>query len=343
MKIPIQNIYFLLCYAWNQLEEKEKINVEASDYNSYINLFAKILLNGSVYLFKRGLDRDYISYEEVIAGIRGKIDFGVSLKLNLFHQARAFCSFDELDYNILHNQIIKTTIGKVLKVQDLDKEIRNRLAEVYKRFKNVDEVKINGNIYKNVRLHRNNQFYRFLLNVSRIINENLVLDEKTGDYQFMDFVRDEHKMAYVFENFVRNFYAKEQSVFRVKPELINWIATTENEKDLAYLPLMKTDISLDSPQRKIIIDTKYYLEALKPHHDQNKVISANLYQLFSYVKNVEAQGEVARNCEGILLYPTVQDEIDLNYKMENHTIRIKTICLNQDWRSIYSGLLEIIQ
>lgn len=24
MRIPIQNIYFLLCYAWNKLDEKER-------------------------------------------------------------------------------------------------------------------------------------------------------------------------------------------------------------------------------------------------------------------------------------------------------------------------------
>jgi 5-methylcytosine-specific restriction enzyme subunit McrC len=111
---------------------------------------------------------------------------------------------------------------------------------------------------------------------------------------------------------------------------------------MEFLPLMKTDISITSKDRKIIIDAKYYKECLQEHYNKETIRSSNLYQLFTYVKNAEAQGGSARNCEGILIYPTVQKEADLNYMMESHKISIKTLNLNQNWKRISDDLMRII-
>ena len=105
---------------------------------------------------------------------------------------------------------------------------------------------------------------------------------------------------------------------------------------------MKTDISITSEKRKIIIDTKYYRECLQEYYNKETIISSNLYQIFTYVKNAEAQGGSAINCEGILIYPTVRKELDVTFPMENHKISIKTINLNQGWNDISKDLLKII-
>jgi len=66
------------------------------------------------------------------------------------------------------------------------------------------------------------------------------------------------------------------------------------------------------------------------------------YQIFTYVKNAEALGGAAINCEGILIYPTVRKELDVSYPMENHKISVKTINLKQGWKDISSDLMKII-
>lgn len=344
MEIPIQNIYYLLCYAWNQLEEKDKIKVEASDYKSYINLFARIHINGCGYLFKRGLDREYLKYEEIINGVKGKIDLTNTLKRYLHKQAQTYCIYDELDYNVLHNQIILSTIKKVLNCKELYPSLKVRLREVYSMFKKVDEIKITSKLYNKVKLHRNNQFYKFILNVTRIINENISLDEKSGTYQFLDFTRDEKKMALLFESFVRNFYRKEQTTYKVGRELINWDVELLGGGSVDILPVMQTDISLESSERKIIIDTKYYKETLTAHHGKEILRSEHLNQIFAYLDNVEAKGgTINKNCSGILLYPTVRCNLDESFRKKNHIIRIKTINLIQEWKGIEEDLLKIIE
>jgi len=343
-KIPIENIYYLLCYSWNQLDASNRIRVSASDYTQYIDLFAKVLNNGCSYILKRGLDRTYKNEFEELTQVHGKIDFKNNLRNLSVPSLRLHCDFDELSQDILHNQIIKATLNKLLRVKNLDRSIRLELLEVYKRFLHISDIALTSNHFAKVNLHRNNLFYRFVLNVAFIIHENISLNEDTGSYEFIDFVRDEKKMAKLFEHFVRNLFkeALRNSDFNVGSETIMWNVTQKGDNNIDFLPIMKTDISLTSPNRKIIIDTKYYAECLNEYYDKEKIISANLYQMYAYVKNAEVQGGSAINSEGLLLYPTVSKEHSITNIIDNHKITIKTINLNQHWRLIRNDLLEII-
>lgn len=83
---------------------------------------------------------------------------------------------------------------------------------------------------------------------------------------------------------------------------------------------MQTDISLESENRKIIIDTKYYHEALNEYYEKEKIRSINMYQIFAYLKNLESTKEINRYCEGILLYPTVTKDLDINITTHGHLV-----------------------
>ena len=67
-------------------------------------------------------------------------------------------------------------------------------------------------------------------------------------------------MGELFEQFVRNFYAKEQSQYRVSASHVRWdVDETESTSGgLNLLPGMKTGICLESAKDKLIIDCKFY-------------------------------------------------------------------------------------
>jgi len=342
MDIPIQNIYYLLCYAWNKLPEKDIVNVNADNFKKILDLFARVLINGCIHLFKRGLDRNYILISENIRGIKGKFLLNQSLKRNILIQGIAHCEYDEFHHNVIHNQIIKTTIYHLTLFKELDSSLKNILLDLHKKFYDIDIIKLNSNSFCNIKLHKNNFFYDFLLKICKIIYENLLVDESSGRYIFRDFLRDEDKMAIVFENFVRNFYKKTFPEYNVKSESISWNLKPEIESDAEYLPQMITDISIETPSKKIIIDTKYYKEALTGRYNKDKFHSANIYQLYSYLGNIEARGGKNEYCEGILLYPTVEDNIDKSFSYGNHKIMFKTVNLAEDWKDIEKRLISII-
>ena len=343
MHIPIQNIYYLLSYAWNKLEESKIVGVQNIRCDTLVDLFAKVLANGISYILRRGIDRGYLLHLEETGTLRGKVDFNTTLKRTHFSTPQVYCEYDELNYNVLHNQILKTTLDKLIRFQELDHAIRADLIFLYRTLKEVELIRLTKRHFGLVQLHSNNAFYDLLLHICELIHENLFVSEEDGTSKFRDFVRDEKKMAALFEAFVRNFYKHEQNTFIVSRENIAWNARPLNEDSHGFLPIMQTDISLTSSTQKIIIDTKYYVEALQTYHEKGSIRSLHLYQMHAYMNNLPASEKARLACEGILLYPKVQEDLDLKYEFPEYQLRVKTIDLSQpDWKDICKDLLNMI-
>jgi len=222
-----------------------------------------------------------------------------------------------------------------------DEGIRGQLGDVLLWLSDVEPTQISTECFRRIQLHRNNAFYGFLLNVCELIHHNLLVSELTGETRFRDFLQDERQMAKLFELFVRNFYRREQSEFSSKSDTIEWDGTAFDDESEAALPKMRTDISLTSPRRKIIIDTKYYQKALTSHYAKDIVQSGHLYQIYAYIKNYERRNKADTPTEGVLLYPTVHKEFDLNYELGGHRVRALTLNLNQDWKGIHQDLMDL--
>ena len=342
-KIPTQNIYYLLCYSWNKLEEKDIVQVTSIDSTNILDLFAKVLIEGVKHLFKRGLDRGYLSNEDQTKCLRGKICFGATYKKNLMAKALVQCKFDEFNHNVLHNRIIKSTIGLLINYDSLDRDLQNQLSGLFRKMHLIDIIELRNTLFSRVQIYKNNAFYDFLLKICEIIYENLLISEETGKSKFRDFLRDEHRMATVFENFVRNFYRLEVPGCKVKSEVISWDATPLDEFSKSYLPKMVTDVSVEFEDFKIVIEEKYYKKALLEFYGKEKYRSVHFYQLFSYLKNLEAKGGLNTNCSGILLYPTVYSMPPSKGTMLNgHKVMVQSINLNQDWKLIHNDLIELL-
>ncbi len=344
MKIPIQNIYYLLCYAWNKLNEADLIKVTPLDRHTVLDLLANVLATGVGHLLKQGLDRGYVPHKEETSTIRGKVMFTQTLKRTYFQQPKVYCEFDDLSHNIRHNQIIKTMLDKLHRCTELDVEIRLKVRDRLRRLPGIDVIPLTRRDFGRVQLHSNNSFYEFLLRVCELLFDNLLPSEEEGEIRFQDFERDERKMAYLFEEFVRNFYKLEQEAYHVRRENINWLlATNIDKKESIFSKIMQTDISLSSPLNKIIIDTKFYREALQKYYDREKVISANLYQIHAYMTNLMAYEQKPIDYEGILLYPTVDQSICESEMTHGYRFTVATINLNQTWNDIHRDLLRLIK
>ena len=339
MEIPIQNIYYLLCYAWNMLEEGNIVDIKELDSNELIDLYAKVLSNGVGHLLKRGIDRNYVLAEEDIRTIKGKLDIGYTYRHNLTRVGKTHCHFDELSHNITHNRILKSTICFLISSDDLDEKSREELIRVYDYFHQVEKISITSKLFRQVHIHRNNSFYHFLMDICELIFENMFINQENGKTKFRDFLQDEKRMWKVFQSFVKNFYLRTGNFDEVKSEIINWNITAD---DKSLLPIMMTDVSMRINNRKIIIDTKYYKEALQINYDKQTIISGNLFQLYSYLKQEEYKNECSLKTEGILLYPAVDSNVDFKGEIEGHKIKVQTLNLNQNWRDIETDLYKLV-
>lgn len=338
--IPIENIYYMLCYSWDKLGyiDRNKIGIEES--KDIQNLLCRILVDEVDILIKKGVKKNYKSINESGSLIKGKIDFNRSIKFKSTKQCKMNYYYDELDENILINTIIKTTLVNLIKLDSLESNNKNKVKRLIKYFSFIDTIVLSKKIFKGILFNRMNKEYKFIVNICELIFDNLLINKSGNDAEFYNFIEDERKMAYLFECFVRNFYKRELKGAKVYREDIRWNLKGDF---LEFLPKMQTDISLEYNGKKYIIDTKYYRKSLVNNYGREKIISGNLYQIFSYLKNNEYKSEMNKYATGILLYPRVDKSLDLEYSMENHYINIYTVNLNSKWININNRLLSLIK
>lgn len=97
--IPIQNIYYMLSYAFKVLNEQGYKNIATEQFDNVAELFAAILSKGVYVQIKRGLSRDYINQTESLSTLRGRIEISESLRTMSILKGQVVCSYDDFSVN----------------------------------------------------------------------------------------------------------------------------------------------------------------------------------------------------------------------------------------------------
>ncbi|WP_100398861.1 5-methylcytosine restriction system specificity protein McrC [Bacillus sp. FJAT-44742] len=336
-KVPIKNLYYMLVYAWDHPYEKNLISVYEEDEKDLINLLSKVLIGKVQSLIKRGFYKEYMEEEEESDIIRGKILFQKSINTFSYKRGRMHIQHEEMSTDILHNQIIKATLFTLLTHVQLERKYKEEIKGITAYFTRVSLIKLNNKLFQEIRIHRNNQHYKFILQICRFLYETSFLNEGERDIQFHDLNREHYQLARLFESFVKNFYRKEITGSNARSESLYWPAEGDN---ISSLPKMKTDISLEVGNKKFIIDTKFYKDTFSTQWYKETVRSSHLYQLFAYLKNDEYY--TGNKATGILLYPRIDKDITWIYHIHEFEIIICTLDLMKPWKKIHERLLDVI-
>lgn len=339
--IPIKNIYYMLSYAFQILNEQGYKNLATEDFDNAGDLCAAILIRGITYQLKRGLGREYISETDTISAIRGKIEITESIKNQSMIRSQMVCTYDEFLVDSPLNQIIKSTVMLLLK-GDISKSRKKELRKLMVYFDDVSVVDVRS-INWAINYNRNNQTYRLLITVCYLVVKGLLQSKSDGSVKMMDFL-DEQRMCHLYEKFILGYYKKHYSPrITASASQIEWAL---DDGISTMLPTMQSDIMLTYKKgdvnKTLIIDAKYYAHTTQVQYDVHTLHSNNLYQVFTYVKNKASKGgEVS----GMLLYAKTDEEIYPNneYQMSGNKITVRTLDLNCDFESIAAQLDNIVQ
>ena len=241
------------------------------------------------------------------------------------------------------NKTIKN--GEVLSLaacSDVEKDLRHRLMTSARRMAGVSPIRLSSDLFHRVQLSRNTSQYGLLMRVCELVFHALLPDEKGDGSKFQSILEDETRMSALFEDFLRNFFRSELPRYKAASEIMPWLAEADDEGDLAYLPIMKTDITLRSGARTIVADAKYYREVLAGGRYDPKVRSAHLYQLSTYLAHVR-QREPGQDLSGLLIYPTGGQSLRLKYHLLGIPITVATVDLSAEWPEIHYELIELIE
>jgi 5-methylcytosine-specific restriction enzyme subunit McrC len=329
--IPIRNIYYLLSYAWNLLAEAEVLAVQTEDLPNVLNLLTRLLTHGTQRLLKRGMDRGYLPQTDVLTTLRGKVAFAASSRRMLLEQAKAQCDFEEFLPDLLHNRILKATLQMLVLSPDIAARQRAEVQAVLRRMADISPLQIRKAHFNQIRLHRNNAHYRLLMHICELVHANLLVNEQTGQMTFRDLLRDERQMAQLFEAFVANFYREETDWQVTTQERIPWNCPNPS----SLLPEMHADAVLRGPGRVVVVECKFYRETLQvgPWSDRAKLHSPHLYQLTSYLENLQVSCR-HQPVEGLLVYPVVGLHVHEDLLLSGKLIRARTLDLSCSWEAI---------
>ena len=342
--VPLATLYYFLCYAWNRLPDPALLRATAATpFQRPLELLAQVLLPAVRRRLRAGLPLAYQAQEAELTTLRGRIELTPSLVRGALPQGRAWCAFDELSPASPLHTLLAHTLDALAGAAGLPLALRREARAVRRRLPAAAAAPLpTAATFQELRRQRPAAEAAFLLHVCELIWQTaLPAPTAGGRGRFRDFRRDEALMARLFEQFVRNFYRREQRRFRVFAETIAWQAQAPQPTDLALLPTMLTDTTLEAPDRKIILDTKYYAAALRPRYDRQRLISPHLYQLYAYLQNQRpAPGQAL---EGILLYPAAAQALDLRYTLGGFPVRVVTLNLHQPWPGIAADLLALLE
>lgn len=344
--IFIKNIYYMLSYAFTPLKQSVYDDIQKESFDNIHNLFGAILSKGIGMQLKQGLYRTYINRVEPLSVVREKIDMPGTIWNKLEHRMCVTCDYDELSENNLLNQILKSTVLLLLRQKDVDERYKAELKKEMLYFSAVDEIELSGIRWSDIRFQRNNRTYQLLLGICQLLIEGSLMTTEKGEYHLAHFV-DEKRISRLYEKFILEYYAQEFGE-RIK-EFSSRAAQIPWQLDDGYdalLPVMQTDITLTYGHQILIIDAKYYRRTIQTNYGVQTLHSGNLYQIFTYVKNKEAQlSGTGYKVSGMLLYAKTDEELvpDNIYQMSGNQISVKTLDLNHEFSEIEGQLKQIVK
>lgn len=335
--ILIQNIYYMLSYAFKVLRESNYRDIETEEFENVAELLSEILIKAVKLELKRGILKDYVDTEESLSTIRGKVNISESVKQQTLINSKVVCKYDEFTENVYLNRIIKTTFSYLLH-SNISKERKKKIKNVLVFFKEVELLEINSINWQMI-FNKNNQNYRMIISICNLVIKGLIQTTSNGKTRLLDFI-DEQKMSSLYEKFILEYFKKEHPIIETNASFINW--QLDDDFDM-FLPRMRSDITLSKDNKILIIDAKYYSDNMQHYYDGNSIISANIYQIFTYVKNMSL-GNERKVVSGMLLYAKTKSDIqpDATYKMSGNIIKVKTLDLNQPFEYIKEQLNYIV-
>ena len=338
--IRIQNIYYMLAYAFQILNEQGYKNIATEDFDNTAELCAAILSRGISTQIKRGLGKEYIPRTEALSSLRGKIDIAETIKTQALQRKQVVCSYDEFSVNSYMNRIIKSTMLLLLRA-DITKSRKKELRKLLVFFDEVEAIDLYSANWS-MQYRRNNQTYRMLISICYLVVKGLLQTQSDGTTKLMDFL-DEQRMHRLYEKFILEYYRREYPQITANASQIPWQL---DDNMGAMLPVMQSDIMLSYGEKMLIIDAKYYSHSTQIQYDKHTIHSGNIYQIFTYVKNKEMElADQPHEVSGMLLYAKTDEDVypENEYHMSGNRIEVRTLNLDGDFASIKAQLDEIVE
>ena len=359
-KIPVRNLWLLMLYALdfrahynNETFSEEKSPEDIPD------LIAEVLTRAVEDRLRRNLSVGFDRRQAVLTRVRGRIDHIRTERRRLLRQGRIACSFDALTADTPSNRFVKAALvvlGQKVRDKELGQRCRADATALEKAGVIKDGLRAAGLGVGNAPLmtaSRAKPEDRRMLAAAELALNLRLPTEEAGRSNLPAPDRSVYWIRTLFEKAVGGFYDVKLSPQGWKIDAGSWIRwqveqSTENMERI--LPGMERDIVLERPdthtskESRIVIDTKF-TDIIRPsRHGTPRLDGKHIYQMYAYLRSQEKPNNdpPSMSASGILLHPSVGEDVDESATIQGHRIRFATVDLAVDYESMKDRLLGLV-
>ncbi|MDD5615782.1 MAG: hypothetical protein PHH85_06220 [Candidatus Methanoperedens sp.] len=328
------NLLVLLRYAFDLKAYENEIAAMHKKPADWFEILTFLYAKNLQEALKRGIFRNYITYEENLGVLKGKWLISQHLKINRFQKHRFYVQYDEFSPDNLLNQVLKHAAIQ-MRCRSMYASNRQQLAMLSDW---MDEVilpsALNNAVLEQIIFTRLNERFRPLFNLAKLFLEHQATETKVGATSAFAYTFDMNKL---FEKFIARFIQEHRGRIlggtgyehcAILEQAIGdrrWIAKDANKKNIFQ---MKPDIIFKDGQNgnvSLVIDTKYKIldgEDRKMGISQEDMYQAAVYAQVYHCRRV------------VLIYPQVDNiaPIQKNFKLNglDASVEVRTVNLSID-------------
>ena len=274
--------YAMACYAMGAYKSQEQRLFDFEEDQTLPDTLALALSAAARRAFSRGLLHDYLTREEALYTVRGRIRFDEQIRRRFGIPMPIEVRYDEFTDDILANRLVKAATARLGRMRLRSEKARNDLGRIAGMLDNISTVEFAPKDVPEVRFDRLNDHYRSVVELSRLILRHSAFESRRGQVRASGFLMD---MNVVFQEFVT---VALREALGVSADAFG--ERTINSLDKRGRVHLRPDLAWrEGSTYSFVGDAKYK----RIVNDQ--VPNADLYQLLAYVTALDLPG-------GMLIY-----------------------------------------
>jgi len=197
-KISMDRVLFMISYAVDSGAWKDSM-ASMGTADSLVEAMAMVFCRLAAKATHRGLLHGYLSVDEAMAGVRGKIRFQDQIQRRFGIVPPIEVRYDEFTEDIEENRILRAALGQLVSLPLRSVKSIRGLREVLWAFHAVSAVEYNKQTIPQIQYSRLNEHYRPAIELASWILKSFSLELKGGSSIGTSFLID---MNEVFEAFL---------------------------------------------------------------------------------------------------------------------------------------------
>ena len=198
-KIGISQLLSLACYAIGAYRLQDERLFDFEERVALPDALAMALGAAARRAFSRGLLHGYITEEEALYTVRGRIRFDEQVRRRFGVPLPVEVRYDEFTDDILPNRLVKAAAGRLGMMRLRSNGARRGLGWIAGTLDNVSLVEFRPDSVPEVPFDRLNEHYADVVALSRLILRHGAFESGRGDVRASGFLMD---MNVVFQEFV---------------------------------------------------------------------------------------------------------------------------------------------